>query len=310
MMKCLENGIVPHVIPPDGIDTYELETSFEEAVCTPEEIASTQPETIAKCLRAGVKPDAYSGVIDSIEVVQKRYRVYDEPADQDGSAKRSDAEMLDHAAEGYFVRDPEKDFVYCPAGSKLFRKAIKTNGYIRYANKTACKRCPHRDRCFSTTLKQDWREIDFGKDCLEKPNNRWLKNDSSHHYQTRPNVPQRRAHYEPKTIVRIIFRPKRHLMDKRKCTSEHPFGTIKRALNAGYYLLRGVVKTTGETALFCFAHNLTRSLNLLGFQRLLAAVSGHSSLVFVGFAVLRSKFLGYIHFFDFTLGLYCFPASA
>jgi transposase len=268
MVACLENGIIPHVIPPDGSDTYELETSFEEAVCTPEEIAGTEPHDLAKCLRAGIKPDAYSGVIDSIEVVEKRCRVYDEPAE--GPADRSDAEMLGRAAEGYFVRDPEKDLVYCPAGNKLFRKAIKTNGYIRYANKPACKRCPHRDRCFSPTHKQDWREIDFLKDDLEKLNRRWLKSDPSH--DTPPKLPRRRTHFETKTIVRIIFRPIRQLMDKRKCTSEHPFGTIKRALNAEYYLLRGVEKTTGDTALFCFAHNLTRSLNLLGFRQLMAAV--------------------------------------
>ena len=269
MVTCLENGIVPHVISPDGSDTYELETSFEEAVCTPEEIAGTQPHDLAKCLRAGIVPDAYSGVIDSIEVVEKRCRVYDEPAE--GSAIRSDAEMLERAAEGYFVRDPEKDFVYCPAGSRLFRKAIKTNGYIRYANKPACKRCPHRERCFSPTRNQDWREIDFLKDELEKPNKRWLKSDPIH--DALHKTPRRRTHFETKTIVRIIFRPNRQLMDKRKCTSEHPFGTIKRALNAEYYLLRGVEKTTGETALCCFAYNLTRSLNLLGFNRLMAAVS-------------------------------------
>ena len=74
MMKCLENGIVPHVIPSDGKDTYELETSFEEAVCTPEELASSQPHDLAKCLRAGIKPEALGGVIDSIEVVEKRCR--------------------------------------------------------------------------------------------------------------------------------------------------------------------------------------------------------------------------------------------
>jgi len=292
MVKCLENGIVPHVVPPDGSDTYELETSFEEAACTPEEIASTQPEAIAKCLRAGIVPDAYSGVIDSIEVVEKRCRVYDEPAAQ----SRTDTEMLERAAEGYFVRDPEKDVVHCPAGSRLFRKAIKTNGYIRYANKTACKRCLHRDRCFSPTRKQDWREIDFTKDCLEKPNNRWIKTDPNHPGDTPLKTPRRRTLFETKTIVRIIFRPNRQLMGKRKCTSEHPFGTIKRALNAEYYLLRGVVKTTGETALFCFAHNLTRSLNLLGFERLMTAVSGHSSLGFAAFAGLLSNFLGYLDY--------------
>jgi len=66
---------------------------------------------------------------------------------------------------------------------------------------------------------------------------------------------------------------------------------MKRALNSEYYLLRGVEKTTGETALFCFAHNLTRSLNLLGFKRLMAAVS-RPFLLTCGFEgpILRIRF--------------------
>jgi transposase len=271
MVECLENGIIPHVIPPEGTDTYTLETVFEEVACTPEEISSTDPQNLTKCLRAGIIPNVYKDVIDRVEVVEKRFRVYD---DVPAVPARSDTEMLERAAEGYFVRDPERDFVYCPAGCKLFRKSIKKNGNIRYANKTACKRCPYRGRCFTVTRHQDWREVDFNKDCLEKPSKNWLKSNPCH---LNDNLPKSHRNgnirYETKSIVRFVFRPDRQLMDKRKCTSEHPFGTIKRALNAGYYLLSGVSKTIGETALACLAYNLIRSLNLIGFSSLMAAVS-------------------------------------
>ncbi len=50
----------------------------------------------------------------------------------------------------------------------------------------------------------------------------------------------------------------------RKKLVEHPFGTIKRAFNQGYLLLKGLRKTTGEVGFTMLAYNLRRVLNLLG----------------------------------------------
>ena len=63
-------------------------------------------------------------------------------------------------------------------------------------------------------------------------------------------------------------------MDQRKCLSEHPFGTIKRAMGATYFLLKGKVKTTGEFALLSMGYNLARVENLLGFSVLMQRVRG------------------------------------
>ena len=84
---------------------------------------------------------------------------------------------------------------------------------------------------------------------------------------------KKKGHYEKKKIVKIIFRPDRQKMDQRKCISEHPFGTIKRWMNAGYYLLRSMRKTEGETALMFLGYNLERAKNLLGFEKLMEAVA-------------------------------------
>ena len=70
--------------------------------------------------------------------------------------------MLDKAKTGYFVRNPERNLVYCPAGEILRQKCIKKNGNIRYANKNACKHCPNRNKCYKG--KGEWKEIDFTKD--------------------------------------------------------------------------------------------------------------------------------------------------
>lgn len=47
-------------------------------------------------------------------------------------------------------------------------------------------------------------------------------------------------------MVRFKFRPDRKNMEQRKCISEHPFGTIKRAMGAAYFLLKSMRKVSGE----------------------------------------------------------------
>lgn len=56
--------------------------------------------------------------------------------------------------------------------------------------------------------------------------------------------------------------------------SEHPFGTIKRAMGAAYFLLRGLEKVEGEFALFCLGYNIERAKNLLGFNKMMELMAG------------------------------------
>lgn len=269
LVGCLENGIVPHVILPDGQDTYELEVTYEEAEIDEADKRSRKTEEIKKCLHAGEIPEAYEGVIEEIEVIEKRHFVHDEELEKAESdpSNKSEEEMKAKAMEGYFVRDPERNLVYCPCGEILRQKSVKKNGNIRYANKTACRRCPNRNKCYKG--KNEWKEIDFPKDILEKPCKTWLEEGQ----EDMRVKEKKKGHYEKKKIVKIIFRPDRQKMDQRKCISEHPFGTIKRWMNAGYYLLRSMRKTEGETALMFLGYNLERAKNLLGFEKLMEAVA-------------------------------------
>ena len=84
---------------------------------------------------------------------------------------------------------------------------------------------------------------------------------------------RKRGHYEVKKIVKLVFRRDRQKMDQRMRISEHPFGTIKRWMDAGYYLLRRKWKVDGETALMCLGYNLARAMNLLGFEKLMKALA-------------------------------------
>jgi len=59
-------------------------------------------------------------------------------------------------------------------------------------------------------------------------------------------------------------------LQARKNIVEHPFGTIKRAFNQGYLLLKGLRKTAGEVGFTMLAYNMRRVLNILGPKGILA----------------------------------------
>lgn len=71
LVNCLENGIIPHVIPSDGKDEYELEIPYESAD-DDLNVESTAAEDLNKCIHAGVVPTAYKDVITDIEVKEVR----------------------------------------------------------------------------------------------------------------------------------------------------------------------------------------------------------------------------------------------
>ena len=263
MIKCLEDGIIPHVILPDGKDEYELELEYVESEC---DTSSTKSEELSKCLHAGRIPDAYKSVIKEAEVKTVRRKVNEDAKEAEPvkSPYGTEEEMKIRASEGYFVRDPERNLVYCPAGQILRQKCIKKSGDIRYANKAACRRCPFRNKCYKG--KNEWKEIDFNKDTLEKPCRDWFKAEGKEPAKT-TKIPKGR--FEKIKIVVLKLKPDREKMSQRLCLSEHPFGTIKHSMGADYFLLNGLEKVAGEFALSAIAYNMKRSRNLLGFNKMM-----------------------------------------
>lgn len=173
MIACLENGIVPHVIQDDGKDGYELEIDYRESEA---DVTSIKADELSKALHAGIIPEAYKDVIETIEVKEVRRLVKDEHDEPEPkSIYGTEEEMMTRAKEGYFVRDPERNLVYCPNGEVLRQKSITKSGYIRYANKNACRHCKNRDKCYKG--KNEWKEVDFSKDKLEKTCKDWLKSE-------------------------------------------------------------------------------------------------------------------------------------
>jgi hypothetical protein len=63
------------------------------------------------------------------------------------------------------------------------------------------------------------------------------------------------------------------ILEHRRETVEHSFGTIKLWMYQGAFLMRGLEKARAEFSLTTLAYNLRRVLNIVGFAALMAAVA-------------------------------------
>jgi transposase len=141
-----------------------------------------------------------------------------------------------------FVYDPAVDTCTCPAGETLtFRfETIEKARQIRYYKTSACSQCPVKEKC---TRNKEGRRI-----------TRWIDEHSIEETQVRVKA-------DPET------------MKKRGQLVEHPFGTIKFWWDHSHFLMKGLEKVKAEFSLSTLAYNLRRVLNILGVERLMAALS-------------------------------------
>ena len=102
---------------------------------------------------------------------------------------------------------------------------------VDYGNPAACRDCPLRPRC-----------TDAG-------------------YRTVSRLEHEDA--LDRMAARLKARPE--ILDRRRETVEHPFGSIKQWMNQGAFLMCGLL-----TAL---VYNLRRVLNILGMDKMMAAVA-------------------------------------
>ena len=61
-------------------------------------------------------------------------------------------------------------------------------------------------------------------------------------------------------------------MRQRRETVEHPFGTLKMRMGATHFLMKRLPKVASEMALHVLAYNLTRVMNIIDTQPLIAAI--------------------------------------
>jgi transposase len=71
---------------------------------------------------------------------------------------------------------------------------------------------------------------------------------------------------------RLVARPE--VLDQRRESVEHPFGSIKQWMDQGAFLMRRLDNVRDEFSLTALAYNLRRAINLVGIPALIAAVRG------------------------------------
>ena len=62
------------------------------------------------------------------------------------------------------------------------------------------------------------------------------------------------------------------MVRQRRETVEHPFGTIKAWMGATHFLMKTLPKVATEMALHVLAYNMTRVMNIIGIQPVLAVI--------------------------------------
>ena len=107
-----------------------------------------------------------------------------------------------------------------------------------YANAAACKTCPLKARC----------------------------TDAASRKVTR---------YENEAVLdrmaeRLAARPE--ILDRRRESVEHPFGSVKQWMGQGAFLMRRLENVRAEFSLTAIAYNLRRAITLVGIPALIAAV--------------------------------------
>jgi transposase len=137
-----------------------------------------------------------------------------------------------------FRYDGALDCYHCPAGATLTNRSAPGRRNHSYRT-AACSGCVLRARC--TRNKQ-------GR-CLVRWKHEWVLDEMARGLARRPDV-----------------------MRQRALLSEHPFGTMKRGMDQGYFLLRGLEKVKAEFSLTVLAYNLKRVIRIVGVPQLLAAV--------------------------------------
>ncbi len=147
--------------------------------------------------------------------------------------------------EGFFRKDefqylPDQDVYLCPGGATLHPKyhgKLRDLARVDYANRAACMGCSLRPRC--TTNFRRIPRVE-GEDVLDR------------------------------MAVRLKAKPA--VLDQRRMSVEHPFGSIKQWMNQGAFLMRRLPNVQGEFSLTALAYNIRRAMTLLGVPKMMEAV--------------------------------------
>jgi hypothetical protein len=183
----------------------------------------------------------YASVTDIAAAVQTGVEPHIAGTDNDICIPATDGEHSPITAHhnGRCVYIAERNSALCPMGKVLYPGFYKASkGEAVLYNTEACKHCT----CRCTTGERGFR------------------------YQVKMAQADFTLAYNDQDLVvrQVRIKPQSAIYAQRKSIVEHPFGTMKRAMDGSYCLLRGKTKVSGEFSLLLLAYNIKRAINILG----------------------------------------------
>ena len=139
-----------------------------------------------------------------------------------------------------FVYLAEEDVYRCPAGEKLTYRYTReeSDKMLRRYWTTVCPDCPLKSQCTPASQRRI---------------SRW-------------------EHEHVLEAVQQRLDQNSQAMRQRRETAEHPFATLKMRMGGTHFLMKRLPKVSTEMALHVLAYNLSRVMNIIGVQPLLAAI--------------------------------------
>ena len=210
-------------------------------------------QEILEAERIAVVTDAgYESIQDILSAMRQGVEVHVSGTDFDICVPSEEGESREiHSHHnGRCVYIGERNIALCPMGEVLYPAThnASKDGLGVYKNTAACKQCTNK--CTKNA-----------RGCFEYKIP-MAKEDFTKEYNDQGLV-----------VKQIRIKADKELVKQRKSIVEHPFGTLKRGMDAGYCLTKGLHNVRGEFSLAFLAYNIKRAINILGCGKLLAAMA-------------------------------------
>lgn len=147
---------------------------------------------------------------------------------------------------GFFTKEQftyleETDVLICPGGMTLKRirtRKIRNTNLFDYENRKACKGCGLRSQCTNAAARK-----------ISRYANEIILDRMAERLAAKPEV-----------------------LDQRRESVEHPFGSIKQWMGQRDFLMRRIENVRAEFSLTALAYNIRRALTLVGVAGLIQAI--------------------------------------
>ncbi len=189
--------------------------------------------------------------VDRIDVVADRgyYKIEDiEDCEAAGVTPYVPKPLRGSAVKnGFFTKeqfhyDADADVLICPGGRQLapkYKSKVRDNDAVIFVNTKACKACDLRARCTNAASRKVMR---YANEAILD-----------------------------RMAARLASNPE--VMDQRRESVEHPFGSIKQWMGQRNFLTRRIENVRGEFSLTALAYNIRRALTLVGVAGLMRAIN-------------------------------------